>query len=47
MKTKSQWVTMRIDPELLEKIDRMAAKEERSRSNMMSILLKKAVAQTN
>jgi len=44
---KTEFVGMRIEPEMLEKIDDLAKKEKRSRSNMIEILLEEALSARN
>lgn len=41
MQRKSEWVTIRIEPELLNVIDSLAVQQERSRSSMIRIILKR------
>lgn len=45
-KQRKTVVHVRIEPELVKKIDRMAEQDERDRSHMVAILLKRALVES-
>ena len=41
--TKKEHVTVRLDPQLINRIERIAREENRTRSNMIEVMLRESV----